>query len=688
MYKFNENSLYFNENPLFENIQLWVNAKRFPWEQDQKDIIPVPYKYSDESGLHFESEGGAAKFTLSLKTEDNSFALYLEGGYEGLFEHGLHLDSLKGIGIDLSVQHTGNYVSGYMEYLFWQKPFIHKSLKALKPRTQVLLYKKNSKKVYLNTVCDHMFKTELFPKESNRISLIASSNTLCDTVNECMLIGAYGNDEGVLPEQAVGFGLKVMNKTGKLRKEKKYPEELEYLGWCSWDAFQHYVTTEKLLQKCQEFEDKDIPVRWAIIDDTWNDVTHIDLDTKVTRELNDWEAAPDRFPKGLKDCIQRIKENYGLKVGIWHPINGYWYGIRPDGPLAKRIPELLEYTIPGKFPWGPTLMHSFDKKKVEKYYDIQHKFYKDCGADFTKVDNQGSLVRFSYFKGGIGECAKNMHSAIEKAAKKYYGGTLINCMGMPIENFWNRGDSAVNRFSGDFLPEDRKWFIEHLLQCSYNTYSQGTVYVGDWDMWWSDDEQAKKNSVLRALSGGPVYVSDKLDRSIKEVILPTVFSDGRVIRLQTPPSIASDCVFADAQRNKRIFKITNTWEDSGLLAAFNLDKDEKAVNGTVSPKDIRGLKKGRYVVYDWFNNSTAVLDYNQKLPVQLENYDDFRLLLFVPIKNGKAVIGLKEKYNSVATYKTVKGGIKALDEGTMLIFDENENKLNEYKVEKDQIVIV
>ena len=35
-------------------------------------------------------------------------------------------------------------------------------------------------------------------------------------------------------------------------------------------------------------------------------------------------------------------------------------------------------------------------------------------------------------------------------------------------------------------------------------------------MWWSDDGQATKNAVLRAMSGGPVYMSDKLGRSVGE----------------------------------------------------------------------------------------------------------------------------------------------------------------------------
>ena len=682
MYYFKENSLYCGNEILFKNIIPWVNSKLTPWDNSIKHVAYLEYKESDETSVTYTSD--IARLTLTLKEENNSFSLKLEGEYDSSHTrgHGHHLNSLCGIGLDFDVSHVGNYASGYMGYIFWQQPFVSARLKDLKARTQMLLYKTKKSKVYLMTVCDKMFKTELFPCKNNRISLIAHSNTLCDKINECVLIGAYGNDEYALPEQAVGFGLKAMNKPGKLKKDKRYPEIFEYLGWCSWDAFQHYITPDKILAKCKEFKDKNIPVKWIILDDTWNDVKSIDNETKVSRELNDWEAAPERFPEGLKKCVEDIKKQYDLKVGIWHPTSGYWYGINPDGPLAKRIPELLEYTIPGFYADGPRLMHSFDKKKIEKYYDIQHKFYKDCGIDFTKVDNQGAAQRHCYFKGGIGQCVSNLHSAIEKAAKKYYGGALINCMGMPIDNFWNRTYSNVNRFSGDFQPEDRKWFIQHLLQCSYNTYSQGTINTGDWDMWWSDDEQAKKNAILRAMSGGPIYVSDKLDRSIRDVIMPTVFSDGRIIRLQKQTSITRDCIFEDAENNGKIFKVFNTHNGCGIISAFNLDKEEKTVSGTVSVEDIYGLKKGRYLIYNWFTKEYQEISSGEKLEVSLENYDDFRLFIIVPVKNNKAVIGLKEKYMTPATVKVTKNTVEALDDGTLLTYIDG--KLTETSVKKGE----
>lgn len=681
MYYFKENSLYCNKKILFKNIIPWVNTKIQPWEQDYKDKIYLDFKNSDEKNIYFESEGGHAKLTLTLFEENNSFILKAEGGYDdlGLMGHGHHLNSLCSLGFDFTISHVGNYVSGFMSYLFWQHPFVSDKLSKLKDRTQALLYKNKEENVCLITLCDKMFKTELFACKGNRISLVACSNTLCDQINEHVLIGAVGENEYDLSQQAVAYGLKRMQKKGALRKNKKYPEVFEYLGWCSWDAFQHHVTTEKLLDKCQEFKDKNIPVRWAILDDTWNDVTNIDNETKQMRELNDFEAAPQRFPLGLKDCITRIKENYGLTVGIWHPISGYWYGINPNASLAKRIPELLEYTIPGFYPDGPRLMHSYDKKKIEKYYDYQYKFYKDCGGDFVKVDNQGSTMRFSYFKGGIGETSKNLHEAVEKATKKYFNKTIINCMGMPNENFWNRTYSNVNRFSGDFLPEDRLWFIDHLLQCSYNSLFQSTLFTGDWDMFWSDDAQAKKNSVLRALSGGPIYVSDKLDRSKKEIIMPLVFSDGRILRFENPPKITKDCLFEDARQNKKIFKLFNTFKDTGVLTAFNLDKNEEAVTGEITVSDM-GLKQGKYVIYDWFNETVTR---DEKISLTLNNYDDFRLLIYAPVKNGKAVLGLKEKYLMPKTFKKISGGIEVLECGTLLVY--SETQLNGFNKEQDNL---
>ena len=646
---------------------------------DVFSVEPVSVK---ENEVYFENEN--AFLTLSVKEENGNFALFLKGEYTPkTAEHGSHLVDERGIMLEFDVPKIKRYVDSYMSCPFWQRSFIGKKLKDLKDRTQALFIDKGQEKVYLMATCHKQYKTEMFALK-NKMMVAAHSNDVIDSIDECILLGAAGKDEYQLPEEVTAFGLKIMEKSGKMRRDKKYPEIFEYLGWCSWDAFHMDVTHADLLKKAQEFKDKNIPVKWAIIDDMWGDVSCIDRKTMHQRELNDWEADPVRFPDGLKGAIGDLKEKYGLKVGIWHPINGYWSGINPNGALAKRHGDLLEYTY-GKLAWRDTnqLMHRFDEKSVTKYYDIQHNFYKNCGADFTKVDNQGCTEYFSYRKGDINTVTVNLHKAIEKASKKYYNDNLINCMGMPIENFWNRGKgSNINRFSGDFMPEDRKWFVKHLLQCSYNSLTQGTIYTGDWDMWWSDDDQAKKNAVLRAMSGGPIYMSDELGRSIREVIMPTVYSSGRIIRLDKPAIPTKDCLFEDAERNKKLFKIFNNIGSSGVLAVFNLDENEDTVKGTVSPQNIIGLKKGKYLCYNWFTGENFLMDYLEEKEISLENYDDFRLFIFVPVKNNKAVIGLKEKYMSPATVKVSKNTVQAFDDGTLLIY--SDGKVLETTVKKGE----
>ncbi len=682
MYSFTSDnglSIQYNGKNVLTGLAPWVQATptRPSWSQDatvHSGKIYLALQSVNENEATFEDEDKVARMTLSLKQQDGEFALFVEGAYRPHgSKYGSHIHDEKGVGIDFDIPGTKRYIDAFMNCHFWQRPFIGKKIKDIRPRTQAMMIDKGMEKVYLSTTCHNAYKSEMFPA-GKIVSVVAQSNTVLDDINDCVLIGGVDKDAYSLPEKVIGFGMKIMEKAGKLRKDKRYPEEFEYLGWCSWDAFHMDVTHDDLLKKCEEFKQKDIPVRWMIIDDMWGDVDCIDRKTMHQRELNDWEADPVRFPKGLKGAVSDIKSKYGMKVGIWHPANGYWSGINPNGALAKRHGDLLEYTLEGRV-WRstPQLMHSFDRKKAEKYYDLQHKFYKDCGIDFTKVDNQGSCKDFAYRKGDVNTTITNLHLAIEKASKKYYGGALINCMGMPIENFWNRTYSNVNRFSGDFQPENRKWFVQHLLQCAYNSLTQGTVYTGDWDMWWSDDAQARKNAVLRAMSGGPIYMSDELNRSIKEVIMPTVFTDGRILRLPNPAIPTKDCMFDDSEHNGRVFKVFNKYKGNGIVAAFNLDENESAVTGVISPEDA-GLKRGEYVAYNWFTGEATLINKGERLEVTLNNYDDFRLIIFVPVKEGKAVIGLAEKYMTPLTVKKVKGGIEALDDGTLKIWENGEVK--------------
>lgn len=46
--------------------------------------------------------------------------------------------------------------------------------------------------------------------------------------------------------------------------------------------------------------------------------------------------------------------------------------------------------------------------------------------------------------------------------------------------------------------------------------------------------QAEKNSILRAISGGPIYVSNQIGRSRRDLLMPLVLEDGHILRCDRP----------------------------------------------------------------------------------------------------------------------------------------------------------
>ena len=144
--------------------------------------------------------------------------------------------------------------------------------------------------------------------------------------------------ENMEPIEAVKSTFTYGRKAGAinvpLRDEREYPELFEKFGWCSWNAFYQDVTADKLYSKLDEFKEKNVPVKWIIIDDGWSLVRD--------GKLASFDADQEKFPDGLGGCIRRIKEEYGIEgVGVWHTLNGYWQGVDPESEIGKEYKDYL-----------------------------------------------------------------------------------------------------------------------------------------------------------------------------------------------------------------------------------------------------------------------------------------------------------------------------------------------------------
>ncbi len=622
---------------------------------------------TDKLGEYSASVGGAT-VTATLREEKvNGFtAVRLSAAVDGAC-----FDGECAVAVEIpTLGDIDGLFANFQNCMHWCRSSFDSDITKLHERTVSLLYKKSVGGYgFVLPVVDDTYKFMLRGSVDGMELFGFSNVNNLSTLDQ--LVCVYGEDDEPysLMHDVAETALGLLNNGTVLREKRRYPEIFEYLGWCSWDALEIRISTAGLLEKCEEIKSKNVPIRWAILDDMWAECDKLrEIPDDLNREtgmfkvmhsskIRSFEADPTRFPTGLRDCIRQMKE-YGLKIGMWHPTSGYWAGIDPESELAKQYGHLLVECENGRLMPSPTLDKAF------MFYSAFHDFLKECGTDFVKIDNQG-FIKDNYKNiAPIGRAARNIQHALAASVGGHFDNDIIECMCMATENMFNRPTGAVARCSGDFQPENREWFIRHILACSYNSLIQGMFYWGDWDMWWTDDEQATKNSVLRAISGGPIYVSDKIGRTNPEILAPLCYADGRILRCDAPARPTLDCLVSDPETNGKIFKLMNVYPNGGVVAVFNLGRGANAVSGTISAVDAGCC--GDVVLYEHFSGEVTVLRDGQSLDVTLSDHDDFRLYTVVPIRGGVAMVGLVDKFNSPLAVRKVFDGVYDLREGGRL----------------------
>lgn len=468
---------------------------------------------------------------------------------------------------------------------WWMINAFPKDISQMPKRAQNFLLHKGDRHYSIVPLCGDIFYTEADEKGLHVRTGCGGYNALHGAMLT-MAVSAH-------PIQAVEKNYAAAVKNGAigvpLRRARKYPEIFEKFGWCSWNAFYQDVTSEKIFRKLDEFREKKIPVRWVIIDDGWS--------TVEDGKLMAFEADPVKFPEGLANCIARMKREYGIEaVGVWHAFQSYWDGIHPESPLVEQFDDCLMHTMKGK------VLPCSDPEKAFAFWDAWHAYLRSCGVDFVKVDNQSSSCET--FEGTLPTAlgARNTHISLEKSVYRHFDGKIINCMGMDAINALQRPKTAVSRNSDDFFPDRENGFAKHLRQNAYNAIWHSQLHYCDYDMWWSGTSAPVQSGVLRAISGGPVYVSDKQNISCLEHILPVAGSDGEICRLDDAAVPTEDCVYLDFEAERKLLKLFNRKDDAVAMAAFNVTREE--LTETFELKNIPALRADvRYVLYEYFTHA-------------------------------------------------------------------------------------
>ncbi len=572
---------------------------------------------------------------------------------------------------------------------FRSDPFWMQTKSGVKPNdipreTQWLATKNsdNSFSVYYSLACT-LFRTSFFGADDGLYVSAMTGDTKTVSDSGYAMYKLSGDDFYELVRMAARSICEKFNTTS-LRETKPVPKYLDQFGWCTWDSFYHAVSDKGIAEGLKSFKDGDIPVKFLIIDDGWQTINE-----EYKEGLNVFDCslsefvANQKFGDKLLNFTGEIKKEYGVEnIFVWHALIGYWNGVDVNSKTMQSFnPERKSIIHPVGLKTDDPDIRSIgmiDPQKAYEFYSGYHKYLNENGIDGVKVDAQSLAEATSEGTGSRCELVGTLHTALEKSVNENLNGKMINCMSSSNDIVYHIKDSNMMRTSGDFMPQKPETHIKHIYDNAINSIWLGEFTYCDWDMFQTTHEYGEYHAASRAICGGPIYVSDKVGVHNFDVIKALITDDGYTIRSLDIAKPTLDCLFLDISSTKAPFKIFNKNIAGGVIGVFSSVSDDNGDIKTteVNAKDICGFSDGEYAVYSYKNKCATVENGSFNVSVKPKDFD---ILTFAPIKDGFAIIGAVNKYNSGAVIRDIKKDGKNYSadittSGEILIYSKNAPK--------------
>ncbi|GLJ37755.1 hypothetical protein SUGI_0767270 [Cryptomeria japonica] len=596
--------------------------------------------------------------------------------------------------------------------------------------------------VLLLPIIEGPFRASLQPGEDDNVDVCVES---CDkgvagsSFRSVVYVHA-GSDPYDLMKDAMR-ALRVHLKTFRLREEKTLPGVVDKFGWCTWDAFYLTVAPSGVWEGVKRLANGACPPGFVLIDDGWQSISS---DADPSKEAMALTVAGEQMPcrltsfqennkfasyvgGSLRDKVQESEEEEketgmgafvrDLKtefhsldyVHVWHAFCGYWGGVRPG---STKLPS--EILTPKLSPGLETTMEDLAVDKIvnngvglvpperaAELYDALHSYLYRAGIDGVKVDVIHILELLSEGLGGRVELAKAYFNGLSESVRKYFKGNGVIASMEHCNDFVYLGTEQITlgRVGDDFWPcsdpndpngldmNDTYWLQGcHMVHCAYNSLWMGQVMQPDWDMFQTTHPCAAFHAASRAISGGPIYVSDKVGDHDFSLLRKLVVPDGSILRCRHYALPTRDCLFQDPLHNgQTMLKIWNLNKYSGVVGAFNCqgggwNKSErtnkcaaqfsKRVFSTVSPSDIEwyqvydptvsieGIEQ--FVVYMSQAQKFLMIGPREKIQVELDPFN-FELFTMAPVRSMPrgirfAALGLVNMLNTGGAVEKLRHG--------------------------------
>jgi len=469
-----------------------------------------------------------------------------------------------------------------------------------------------------------------------------------------LLIWAHGKS----PYEATRSAWKMAIDSGHIaadwRSSKPYPEMYGYLGWCSWEHYKRDISEDVIKGAVKTLETCGAPIRWIVVDDGYL--------TQEGRKLICFAPNKIKFPGGWAP-VTALKSDDKIKwMGLWRNMLGYMEGISTKHTMDDMADHLVPGVAKGRtLVKGKYMLPSGSPEAAKAFFDMMILDSKESGFDFTKVDFQTKAFFLYAGQGNAVRAMRNNNEALEEACKKHQI-PLLNCIAQPNVNSLQTRYSALTRSSPDYNQADKNKNKCNTYQSFANHLWMGQTVWGDLDMFHSHDERdAETMALARAISGGPVYISDEPSKVVPEVLTPFCYQDGKLLRTAAPATLLPESFFIHPFRDENVFRVIAPLEDKvAAIALFNFTEGGKTLGSGFTTTDYCHAGELLQPAETWEQPEEGLLVYDREkktvAPLNdgyMTDIADFggKLFLLYPNTKGWAVIGRTDKYLPSAAVK-------------------------------------
>ncbi|KAF5740401.1 Raffinose synthase family protein [Tripterygium wilfordii] len=511
------------------------------------------------------------------------------------------------------------FMSIFRFKVWWTTHWVGSNGGDLESETQIMILDRSDSGrpyILLLPIIEGPFRASLQPGSDDNIDICVESGStqVSESGFRSVLYIHPGEDPFTLVKEAMKV-ISVHLGTFKLLDEKDPPGIVDKFGWCTWDAFYLTVHPQGVMEGVKGLVDGGCPPGLVLIDDGWQSISH-DHDPITTEGMNQ-AVAGEQMPcrllkfqenykfrdyvsskgscckkeKGMGAFVKDLKEEFKTVdyVYVWHALCGYWGGLRPNVPGLPDAVVIKPELSPGLQATMEDL--AVDKivnngvglvppELADEMYEGLHAHLEKAGIDGVKVDVIHLLEMLCENYGGRVDLAKIYFKALSSSVNKHFNGNGVIASMEHCNDFMFLGTESISlgRVGDDFWctdpsgdPNGTFWLQGcHMVHCAYNSLWMGNFIHPDWDMFQSTHPCAEFHAASRAISGGPIYVSDSVGKHNFDVLKRLVLPDGSILRCQYYALPTKDCLFEDPLHDgKTMLKIWNLNKYTGVIGVFN-----------------------------------------------------------------------------------------------------------------------